>query len=304
MTDGVGQLNARASVRRWQMDDVTFTYVVDGFMAMWPDRFLPAIPPCYWADHHDELDVLGRVVMSAGGLLVERGDHRVLVDAGLGSLAGEFPQGSVQSGAFIRCLRGAGVDPGDIAVFALSHLHIDHTGWMFSEASDGTYQPTFPNARYVLAAAEWLPLANGERAEGAPDERSVVEPLARHRRRSLVSDGDPVAPGVEALVTPGHSSGHASYVVTSARGRRLIAFGDVFHVPAQMAHTSWGSAPDVYPAAVPGARGRILDALLEPDTYGFGAHFGDQPFGRVVLDDDGMPRWRPVPTKILAPPPC
>jgi hypothetical protein len=43
--------------------------------------------------------------------------------------------------------------------------------------------------------------------------------------------------------------------------------------------------------------------LLAPDTYGFGIHFGDQPFGRVVRDDDGLPRWRPVATEVLAPPP-
>lgn len=303
MTDGVGALNARASVRRWQMDDVTFTYVVDGFMALWPHTFLPAIPHCYWADHQDELDTQGGVVMSAGGLLIERGEHRVLVDAGLGSMAGEYPQGVVKAGAFVRCLGEVGVDPGDIAVFALTHLHLDHTGWIFSETTGGHFEPTFPNAHYVLAEAEWMPLAHGERTAGSPDERSVVEPLVRHRQRSLIVDGSPIAPGVAALVTPGHSAGHASYVVTSSRGRRLIAFGDVFHVPAQMAHPSWGSAGDADPAAVPGARARLLDELLVPDTYGFGTHFGDQPFGRVVLDDDGVPRWRPVPTEILAPPP-
>jgi glyoxylase-like metal-dependent hydrolase (beta-lactamase superfamily II) len=304
VTDDVGALNARASVRRWQMDDVTFTYVVDGFMAMLPHKFLPAIPRRYWDDRRDELDTQGRVVMSAGGLLIERGGHRVLVDAGLGSITGEFPQGVVKAGAFVRCLREVGVDPGDVEVFALTHLHIDHTGWMFSEATDGTYMPTFPNARYVLAAAEWLPLAHGERTAETPDERSVVDPLARHRQRSLIVDGSPIAPGVAALVTPGHSAGHASYVVTSSGGRRLVAFGDVFHVPAQMAHTSWGSAPDTDPAAVPGARARLLDELLMPDTFGFGTHFGDQPFGRVVRDHDGVPRWRPVPTEVLGPPPC
>jgi glyoxylase-like metal-dependent hydrolase (beta-lactamase superfamily II) len=303
MTNGVGALNARASVRRWQMDDVTFTYVVDGYMSMLPHKFLPAIPPGYWADHPDELDADGRAVMSAGGLLVERGGNRLLVDAGLGRISGEFPVGSAASGAFDRCLRELAVDPGDIAVFALTHLHVDHTGWMFSEATDGAFAPTFPNADYVLAEAEWGPLVGGERPEGTPDESSVVDPLSRHRRLRLVSDGDSIAPGVTALVTPGHSAGHTSYVVTSSHGRRLIAFGDIFHVPAQLAHTSWGSAADTDPAAVPGARARVLDELLAPDTYGFGIHFGDQPFGRVFRDNEATPQWRPVPTEVLAPPP-
>jgi len=45
---------------------------------------------------------------------------------------------------------------------------------------------------------------------------------------------------------------------------------------------------DADPAAVPDARARVLDELIAPDTYGFGIHFGDQPFGRVDRDDDGF----------------
>jgi glyoxylase-like metal-dependent hydrolase (beta-lactamase superfamily II) len=303
MNQSVGPLNARSSVRRWEMDDVVFTYVVDGFMSMLPQAFLPAIPRSYWVDHSGEVDVDGRVLMSTGGLLVERAGHRLLIDAGFGRAAAHYPVGSVESGAFLRCLHDVGVNPADIDVFALTHLHLDHTGWMFSKSSNGAFAPTFPNAPYVLAEAEWRPHAGTQRTEETPDERSVVEPLGLHRQRCVVSDGGEIAPGSTALVTPGHSAGHASYVVTSSRGRRLIAFGDVFHVPAQLAHPRWGSAADENPAAVPQARARLLDELLAPDTYGFAIHFGDQPFGRVVRDAAGVPRWQPVPTEVLAPPP-
>ena len=47
MTKGtIGQLNEQASVRRFQMDDVTFTFVADGAMSMDPQMFLkPSRPP-------------------------------------------------------------------------------------------------------------------------------------------------------------------------------------------------------------------------------------------------------------------
>jgi len=81
MTKGtIGQLNEQASVRRFQMDDVTFTFVADGAMSMAPQMFLKTIPTAYWDEHPDELDRHGQIAMSAGGLLVERGHHHLLID--------------------------------------------------------------------------------------------------------------------------------------------------------------------------------------------------------------------------------
>lgn len=298
MTEHLGALNTAASVRRWQVDDVTFTYVVDGGMAMRPDAFLPDVPADYWRAHPEEVDAAGHIAMSTGGLLVQRDGHTLLVDTGFGAVQMESPFGRVDCGAFLDTLASLGVAPDDVDVVALTHLHPDHTGWMFT-ADAG--EPVFPRATYVLAEAEWSPLAGG-----APDAdagiAAIVSGLQRHPRLRLVADGEEVVPGVTALVTPGHSSGHASYVVTTARGKRLVAFGDAFHAPAQLGHPSWGSAPDAEPTRVPGARRRIIDELLDADTYGFAIHFGDQPFGRVVSDGD-VPRWQPVAADVVAPPP-
>jgi hypothetical protein len=50
----IGQLKEQASVRRFQMDDVAFTFVTDGAMSMAPQMFLPVIPPAYWDEHPDQ----------------------------------------------------------------------------------------------------------------------------------------------------------------------------------------------------------------------------------------------------------
>ncbi|WP_255506216.1 hypothetical protein [Mycolicibacterium sp. 018/SC-01/001] len=92
-------------------------------------------------------------------------------------------------------------------------------------------------------------------------------------------------------------------MITSPSGRRLIAFGDAFHTPAQLSHPEWGSAPDALPDLVLTARARLLDELCRPATHGFAIHFGDQPFGRVIRDDSGTARWAPIATDILAAPP-
>jgi hypothetical protein len=92
-------------------------------------------------------------------------------------------------------------------------------------------------------------------------------------------------------------------VITSGAGRRLVAFGDAFHSSNQLTNPDWMSVAESDPAAVIVARRRVLELLREPDTIGFGCHFGDQPFGRVGVDSAGETTWDPVPSVVLAPPP-
>jgi glyoxylase-like metal-dependent hydrolase (beta-lactamase superfamily II) len=285
------------------MDEFTFTYVVDGSMWLAAQLFLHAVPSSYWDDHPEEIGRDGRVAMSAGGLLVESTDETLLIDAGLGDVKSDNSIGRNDSGEFLNTLAALGIHPKDIDVFALTHLHVDHAGWAFLDDDDGRRVPAFPNAQYVVAELELQPFHRGERPIGVCDHDSVVEPMQRLSALRRVTDGEEILPGVTTLVTPGHSAGHTSYVMTSSSGRRLIAFGDAFHVPAQLSHPEWGSAPDAAPDLVPAARARLLDELCQPDTYAFAIHFGDQPFGRVVVDRSRGMRWQPIATDILAAPP-
>ena len=300
--DSVGALNAQAAVRRLRMDDVTFTFIADGAMSLAPDMFLKTVPPAYWAEHPDQLDAQGCIAMSAGGLLVERDDHRILIDAGYGSATSTNAFGRVNCGVFLDVLARLGRAPTDIDTFALTHLHVDHTGWAFVDSASGQREPAFPNAPYLVSTLEWEAIARGERPPGVPGEREFIQPLLSHPALRLIGDGEEVAPGITAVVTPGHSAGHTSYVVTTSNGNRLIAFGDCFHTPAQLLHPEWPSAPDIEPAAVPGARQRLLDQLRTGNTVGFAVHFGDQQFGTLAGDGDAL-AWRPLPTTVVLPAP-
>jgi glyoxylase-like metal-dependent hydrolase (beta-lactamase superfamily II) len=297
MAMDTGRLGDQSAVRRLTLDDVTFTYVIDGAMSLPPEQFLPAVPAQYWADHGENLDRRGGLPMSAGGLLVERGGRRLLIDAGLG-VTDDVGVGTVDSGELTNTLTALGLTPADIDTVVFTHLHPDHTGWAYT----GEHR-TFPEARYVLAEAEWAPVADGALDGVLPQTRVLVEALRRDTRLSVVGDGDEVWPGVVAVVTPGHTPGHTSYVVSTAAGRRLVAFGDAFHSPAQMANTSWPTGLDTFPDEVPAARSRLLAELTAPDTIGFAFHFGDQPFGRVITSEHEPPRWSPVPSEALLPPP-
>ena len=297
MSETVGRLNDPAQVRRLVLDDAVFTYVVDGVTTVSTDGFFPSVPARYWAEHTDALDSRQRVVMSTGGLLIERAGHRVMIDAGLGDLSVDTAAVAVQTGTLLDVMSAIGVDPSDIDTLAFTHLHADHTGWAFTHTADGKLAKTFPNAGYLLSAQEWQPFPRGERPVGAPPHDTFIEPLAEVR--TLIGDGEEIAPGVVAIVTPGHSAGHTSYLVTTNAGKRLIAFGDVFHTPIQITRPDWCSSPDVDAAGVLDARARVLDELTQLDTFGFGVHFGDQPFGRVARPADGQFHWSPTPSSTI-----
>ena len=297
---GTGLLSDQSAVRVLSLDDVRLTYVVDGAMGLWPEAFFPDLPAGYWTAHPEALDARGRVAMSAGGLLVERDGRALLIDTGLGAITGDTLYGPANSGSLPDTLAALGRDRAGIESVAFTHLHVDHTGWAFAPDGDGGYRKMFAGARYLVAAQEWAPHGRGESVPAAPPA-AVLERFGAEL--TPVDDGEEIFPGVAAVVTPGHSPGHTSYVITSAGGARLVAFGDGFHLPVQLAHPDWRSAPDIDGDAVVAARRRLLAELEQPGTLGFAFHFGDQAFGRIERTQDGSPGWVPVPAAAAAPAP-
>jgi glyoxylase-like metal-dependent hydrolase (beta-lactamase superfamily II) len=217
-------------------------------------------------------------------------DGAMLIDTGLGAITTDIPFGPVNSGSLLDTLAALGHDRAGIEAVAFTHLHLDHTGRAFVPAGDGPYRKVFPGARYLVAVDEWAPHGRGESVPAAPPA-AVIEQFAAER--TLVDDGEEIFPGVRTVVTPGHSPGHTPYVITSAGGARLVALGDGFHLPAQLAHPEWRSAPDIDGDAVVAARHRLLAELEQPGTLGFAFHFGDQAFGRIERTQNGFPAESP-----------
>jgi glyoxylase-like metal-dependent hydrolase (beta-lactamase superfamily II) len=102
---------------------------------------------------------------------------------------------------------------------------------------------------------------------------------------SALEDGAVLAPGVNVMLTPGHTPGHASFVISSG-AERAIVLGDTIHCPLEISHPELALLSDVDPAA-----GRATRALLQRELDGgaiaVGCHFPDFVFGRVVRGKSG-----------------
>ena len=137
-------------------------------------------------------------------VLVESGDHLVLLDAGFGP---ELPEPLVgryelrREEGLMDHLKQAGYGAGDVTDVVLSHLDADHVGWALSP-------PSFPNAavhvqRAALEEAKGMPEDDGRRMVVPAVEKGAEQGWCR----LLEGDGE-IVPGVRVEVRSGHSKGH------------------------------------------------------------------------------------------------
>jgi glyoxylase-like metal-dependent hydrolase (beta-lactamase superfamily II) len=274
------RLRRPSGIRSLTIGDTTLSYVPDGAVQLSPRGWLPGTTDEVWAKHREYLDDSGHLVAGIGGLLVERGGRALLIDAGFGPQAVPAqpgnPHGAIDGGALLDNLAALGRGPADVEAVAITHLHVDHVGWA-REFTGGA----------VVSEPEW---AQRHLAEEQGTSHEILDALRPSVR--TVTDGEEIFPGVRAMLTPGHTAGHTTYVITAGE-HRVIAFGDAFHSPVQMAHPEWWAAPDHDRGRSTHFRRALVDELSTPGTIGFGIHFADVVFGRVQAGADG-PVWRPI----------
>ncbi|HZK16567.1 MAG TPA: N-acyl homoserine lactonase family protein [Solirubrobacterales bacterium] len=181
---------------------------------------------------------------SAGAILVDTGLHPSVATDGsenFGRLGARFGKPSLRPGADVPArLRERGLDPGEIPIVVMTHMHIDHS----SAISE------FPNSTFVLSEVEWQaatvgprPLLNGYRREHydyafefrtVDFDRSGIDSYSSFARCfDLFGDGS-----IRLAYTPGHSAGHIS-VIAHLSERDFVIGGDAVYTEGQLD----GSAP-------------------------------------------------------------
>lgn len=154
-------------------------------------------------DERLRLPIIAILVETAGGwALLDTGISPALRDPVLAEAIyrGRGPDIPGDGHPLLAALEACGLSVEDIAVAAVSHLHVDHSGGL-PLLEDGP--PVFVQRRELQFA----------RSPAAPDAAYVPEDYAGAIDwRELDGDG-PIAPGIHAVFTPGHTPGHMSYRV-------------------------------------------------------------------------------------------
>ena len=276
---------------RFKLGDYEVTMLHDG------ERTFP-LPPSFVANvplsqaqaaAGDAFMPPGKVTVPFNPALINTGSKLVLIDVG----SGPSPDGTV--GQLFANLAAAGVQPGDIDVVVLSHLHPDHINGL--RTSDGAI--AFANAKIVAPQddwAFWMSEANAAQATTAIDKNYFANArkilAGTEDRISRYNGGSEVGPGITAMATPGHTPGHTSFVVASG-GSTLLVQSDVTNIPELfLRNPDWHVAYDHDPDMAQATRHKVYDMAANEHMLVAGYHFAFPSMGHVERAGSG---YRLVP---------
>ncbi|HQW51736.1 MAG TPA: MBL fold metallo-hydrolase [Tepidiformaceae bacterium] len=236
---------------RYQVGDIQIAVICDGYIKLDAGAVMGLIPRVMWEPiiGRENIDTEHRMRLSLNCMVVRSGDEVLLVDTGMGNKV----QGTARErgfpgeyGQLLQGLDALGLGTADITVVANTHLHADHCGWNTIGGPDGTFVPTFPNARYFIQAGEYEVARHpNERTRGTYFAENF-EPLETTGQLELVEGETELIPGVRFWPTPGHTADHASIALTS-KGQTAIYTGDLVHHAVQVERPAWIPAFDILP---------------------------------------------------------
>jgi glyoxylase-like metal-dependent hydrolase (beta-lactamase superfamily II) len=223
-------------------------------------------------------------------LLINTGEHRVLVDTGAGGLA-------PTTGRLIQNLQAARITPEDIDMVILTHCHPDHIGGNILEEG----KPAFPNARFAIWQDEW-DFWTSDEAEEKLDEhvREVLLGAVQKNlppiqdRLELIECEREILPGIQAIAAPGHTPGQMALAISS-RGEELLYISDTVLHPIHLEHPEWCAAVDFAPHQVSATRHRIFNRAAAEKALVLAFHFPFPGLGYITQKREGW-EWQPIAT--------
>ncbi len=199
-----------------------FTYKVinDGWMKIPSDGF-----PVSWSSANSN-----RLLIGLNQLLVRINGKNILIDTGIGTKYSASQLGLIDYQTprrLIDELSAEGLQPVDIDIVILTHLHYDHSGGGTRYNDDGRLASTFTNALYYIQERE-LRFAQNPDADRKDDYRlDDVEPLISSGQLVVIDGDKEIVDGVTVYFAPGHSPGH-QVVLIQSNGITLFFQGDLF----------------------------------------------------------------------------
>jgi glyoxylase-like metal-dependent hydrolase (beta-lactamase superfamily II) len=276
----------------WQIGDVKVTRVVEmdipfkysekhPFIAEARPEVLKEIP---WLAPHF-VSPEGHLLLSIHALLVDAPGLKLVVDTCIGNdKPRQFLRGSALQTSFLAHMEEAGFAREKVNCVVCTHLHVDHVGWN-TMRENGKWVPTFPNARYLIAAKEYAHW----KSEDDPEQQNIladsVKPVFDAGLAEEVALDHRISNEIRLIPTTGHTPGHVSVMIES-KGASAVITGDMMHHPCQIAHPEWSPGFDSDQEASRITRKSMVNDWADQPILVIGTHFAGPTAGHIKRDGE------------------
>ena len=257
----------------------------DGGFAMPADAFMPSVSAEQWEPVKEYLNPDRTVPLNFGAFLIREGESWTLVDTGFGN------RGDSPGGKLLGELEKAKLQPSDISRVIITHLHPDHIGWNTVD-KDGNPEVLFKNARHIVQRKDWDFFQRAEVKGEAPHIGLCADPLEPAGVLDLIDGDSSISAGISAILTPGHTPGHQSILISEGEEKAII-LGDVTHSPAQVVNPDWSPSFDVDGELSAKTRREVWDRIEQQGLKVAAGHYAYPSIGSFVRVE-GKRRWQPV----------
>lgn len=265
----------------------------------YPMELFPGLEHNKWAKHLNWLTPnffdtqTGRLKPSIHVWLIQLGSLTVLIDPAGGNDKHnpKFPRFNQRSHPFLERLYSYGIKPEDVDLVICTHLHVDHIGWN-TVLENGTWTPTFPNARYIFSREEyehWKSPEGGVRH--LPSSMNAIEesvdPVVAEGLVDLVANNARINKYFSLIPAPGHTKGHIA-ILLETENQKVLFTGDVMHSPYQIYETDQNSCFCEDAVRARQTRKNCLDFCAEQNALLMPAHFGFPHAGWISRSASGF----------------
>jgi len=222
------------------------------------------VPKALWSRVYPS-DENNLIVLPLRSMIVEEGNHVILVDTGWGDKQDEkfFRHVHLHGGeGLINGLKTRGFDPEDITDVVLTHLHADHCGGSVMKKKDGSgFEMVFPEAVYHVSRTQWEWASKNNLREADAFLEENILPIAQSGRLNLVDDENELFPGFSVKIFYGHTPGLMIPVI-KYKDKTLVYTGDLIPTTAHLP-LIWNMSYDIESLKTIEEKNNLLNEALE-----------------------------------------
>ncbi|MBI5778575.1 MAG: MBL fold metallo-hydrolase [Planctomycetes bacterium] len=267
--------------------------VSDGYFRLDGGAMFGVVPRVLW-EKRALPDGKNRIKMGLWCLLIKAAGKNILVNTGIGDKYNRRYQDIYEiqhPPALISSLAEHNVQPADIDMVILTHLHFDHCGGN-TISQNNKIMPAFPKAKYIVQKAEWEKAVSPTERTRASYIKENLIPIKEAGLLELIDGDKKLLSGISVRVTGGHTRGHQIVFIESGN-KKAVYWSDLIPTTAHI-DLPYIMSYDLYPEETLEEKRRLVEQAIKEDWICFWEHDPAINCGYIRKDIEGKLTVEPL----------